>query len=456
MTKTVFTWVAFTLLYFHVPAQVAINTNGATANASAILDVQSSSKGVLISRLSTAQRTAIAQPAIGLLVFDTDEKTLYMYDGSRWMGFLPQSDISRPAVNFTFAPDTNDDTLFNGYAVSVWDQFAVVGAPGRSVNNKANTGCAYVYKKTMGTWQHFTTLYPSASDGDTATFGISVSVCGNNMIIGAPYHKNNTGKRAGAAYIYSYNGTNWENTQVINGTFEGAEFGAVVDISQFGNYAAISEPKVTIGSYINTGVVRVYNKSGNQFVQQSILVDAAPVSYEYFGTAMALSPSGDYLIAGAPYKTVNGNYNNGYVVLFRRVVASWSQYQTYTPVAQNDRRIGALVDVTDTHAMFTESGNKEVGYYSIPASGLWSGGKKSFANDDINGLAIDPLSGTGYVLHGNTVEEYYGGMVKKINADNTAGSTQTFSLYSPDFVIGLYTESNSSGLYAGAVYFGKK
>ncbi|MBI4648676.1 MAG: hypothetical protein HY738_19350 [Bacteroidia bacterium] len=56
-----------------------------TAHASAMLDVKSLTKGLLIPRLTTAQRTAIASPAIGLLVFDTSIGSFYFYNGTGWV-----------------------------------------------------------------------------------------------------------------------------------------------------------------------------------------------------------------------------------------------------------------------------------------------------------------------------------------------------------------------------------
>lgn len=50
-------------------AQVSINTDGTDPDNSAMLDVQSTDKGMLIPRMTTAQRTAIATAA-GLMVFD--------------------------------------------------------------------------------------------------------------------------------------------------------------------------------------------------------------------------------------------------------------------------------------------------------------------------------------------------------------------------------------------------
>ncbi len=63
---------------------LSINTDGSTANASAMLDIKSTTKGLLIPRMTTAQRTAIATPATGLQVYDTDLNLLYFYNGSSW------------------------------------------------------------------------------------------------------------------------------------------------------------------------------------------------------------------------------------------------------------------------------------------------------------------------------------------------------------------------------------
>lgn len=63
---------------------VAIAETETTPNASAILDVSSSSKGVLIPRLTSTQRQAISAPATGLLVFDDTQKAFYFYSGAAW------------------------------------------------------------------------------------------------------------------------------------------------------------------------------------------------------------------------------------------------------------------------------------------------------------------------------------------------------------------------------------
>lgn len=61
---------------------VGISTNSSIPDNSAILDVQSANSGVLVPRLSVAQRNAIVQPATGLLVFVTDSASFYFNSGS--------------------------------------------------------------------------------------------------------------------------------------------------------------------------------------------------------------------------------------------------------------------------------------------------------------------------------------------------------------------------------------
>lgn len=65
---------------------VGINATGATPNASAMLDISSTDKGLLAPRMTEAQRNAIASPATGLLIFQTNNTSgFYYYDGTAWV-----------------------------------------------------------------------------------------------------------------------------------------------------------------------------------------------------------------------------------------------------------------------------------------------------------------------------------------------------------------------------------
>ena len=66
-------------------AQVAINTDGSSANPSAMLDIKSDTAGILIPRMTSAQRDAINNPAQGLMVFVIDDSTFYFYKKTGWL-----------------------------------------------------------------------------------------------------------------------------------------------------------------------------------------------------------------------------------------------------------------------------------------------------------------------------------------------------------------------------------
>jgi len=64
-------------------SQVGIGTT--SPDASAALDITSTDKGLLIPRMTTVQRTAVTTPATGLLVYDTDTKSMWNFDGTAWV-----------------------------------------------------------------------------------------------------------------------------------------------------------------------------------------------------------------------------------------------------------------------------------------------------------------------------------------------------------------------------------
>ncbi|MBN8674673.1 MAG: hypothetical protein J0L56_11090 [Chitinophagales bacterium] len=82
---------------FQLQAQVGIGTN--TPHNTAVLELNSISKGFLAPRMNSSSRTGIVSPATGLLVFDTDVNRFYFYNGSSWVyldsgSAVPQSVIT--------------------------------------------------------------------------------------------------------------------------------------------------------------------------------------------------------------------------------------------------------------------------------------------------------------------------------------------------------------------------
>ncbi|MEN0051065.1 MAG: hypothetical protein AAF806_28630, partial [Bacteroidota bacterium] len=65
-------------------AQVGINNDSSDPDASAMLDVKSTDKGMLVPRMDSTARNAILNPAVGLLVYDSTTTTFWYYDELRW------------------------------------------------------------------------------------------------------------------------------------------------------------------------------------------------------------------------------------------------------------------------------------------------------------------------------------------------------------------------------------
>jgi hypothetical protein len=81
LTSLIFTT---TLIMYSQNIGIGINT----PNASAMLDINSTTKGMLIPRMTSAQRTAIVSPANGLMVYDITTGSFWFYNGSAWTNLI--------------------------------------------------------------------------------------------------------------------------------------------------------------------------------------------------------------------------------------------------------------------------------------------------------------------------------------------------------------------------------
>ncbi|NNF32973.1 MAG: hypothetical protein HKN68_02635 [Saprospiraceae bacterium] len=125
---------------------IGINESGTSPHSSAILDIQSNDKGMLVPRMDSTQRKMIANPAIGLLVFDISLGSFNFYDGISWV------DLSSPELISDKDRDTqieveksaDEDTLrftVGGYELArMTDKNLDLESPGNSVFIGKNTG----------------------------------------------------------------------------------------------------------------------------------------------------------------------------------------------------------------------------------------------------------------------------------------------------------------------------
>ncbi|HLP52476.1 MAG TPA: hypothetical protein VK154_16425 [Chitinophagales bacterium] len=98
--KYTFTLVfAFSLL-LNGFAQNNVGIGTANPDASAILELNNNSKGLLVPRMTTAERTAIAAPANGLLVFDVTANCFYYFTtATNWQSLCQASGVTGPTGN---------------------------------------------------------------------------------------------------------------------------------------------------------------------------------------------------------------------------------------------------------------------------------------------------------------------------------------------------------------------
>ena len=83
MKKQFYTLAALLMIGFTAKAQVGIGTP--SPDATAMLDIVSAAKGLLMPRMTTVQRTGITTPATGLQVYDTTTNTFWYFNGTVWV-----------------------------------------------------------------------------------------------------------------------------------------------------------------------------------------------------------------------------------------------------------------------------------------------------------------------------------------------------------------------------------
>jgi len=161
-------------------AQVTIGKNEAP-HKSAVLELISSDKGVLMPRVTTIQRNAIEDPANGLCVYDTDEKRLYLFNEQtgKWDRVSTESDI-------TTGPPPSKKVKNVIFMIGDGMSFAQVQAGFTTNSNFLNmttfpyTGMARTYSANSKT-----------TDSAAAATAMSTGVKTNNYMVG----QNPSGKK---------------------------------------------------------------------------------------------------------------------------------------------------------------------------------------------------------------------------------------------------------------------
>lgn len=106
-------FIGFVVFLSHAQNVTITDDQAYTADTSAILDVKSTTKGMLVPRVTTNQRNAIFEPATGLLVFDTDSSAFYFYDDAGWIN------LTHGSASDAWQRNSNNLYLSNDYKVGI-------------------------------------------------------------------------------------------------------------------------------------------------------------------------------------------------------------------------------------------------------------------------------------------------------------------------------------------------
>ena len=167
---------------------IGINANGATPNASAILDIDVSAvvgakKGLLIPRITTVERNAIPTPATSLLIFNTTTNRFEYFDGLAWVPFIGGGTLDQ-AYDFGGAGLGRTITADAGtVTIAGTDGFVATGTFGSGAIAPAGAGTRMVWNPNKAA---FRAGNVTGTQWDNASIGAnSVAMGKNTMAIGS-------------------------------------------------------------------------------------------------------------------------------------------------------------------------------------------------------------------------------------------------------------------------------
>ncbi|MBC7886986.1 MAG: FG-GAP repeat protein [Ferruginibacter sp.] len=326
---------------------VGIGTN--SPNASAQLDVSSTTKGMLVPRIAlTGANTAtpVTNPADALLVYNTAAAGSGI--NTVLPGFYYWNTASAKWTAISSANETNNTAGFGGWgdcsvqnisgynpvvagdglngdnfgnSVSISGNFAIIGAYADNIGVTADQGSAYIFFFNGVAWTQFQKLTaPDGAAGDL--FGVDVSISGNFALVGAR-GDDVIGVDQGSAYLFFYDGVSWVLQQKITAAdgVAGDEFGASVCIKN--NQAIIGSWKDDAGLITDLGTAYIYLYDGSSWVLQRHISAGDGAAGDHFGYSVGID--GSHAIIGSPDDDISGIADQGSVYIFSYNGTTWLQ-----------------------------------------------------------------------------------------------------------------------------------
>ena len=212
-------------------------------------------------------------------------------------------------------PSVRGGQEYFGTAVAIEGRTIVVGCPANArdttnsqASNVTASGALFVFERTDSSRWVLTQKLVAKDRELGGSLGSSVSICGNNIIGGAPggdYDQDRANRMddAGNAYIFEKIGGRWQQTQKLDADDRTHydEFGFSVGIS--GDYAVVGARNVTEKrgdehNGLHTGNAYVFKRNGlGGWSQQMKINPDDRTQGDYLGSAVGIS--GDYLIVSA-------------------------------------------------------------------------------------------------------------------------------------------------------------
>ena len=163
---------AFCILFYtclSLKGQVGIGTT--TPDASSILDLSSTTKGMLIPRMTTAQRNAIGTPVSGLMIYNTSTSAFNFYTGSAWTTLFSGSSgvnsITGTANRITLGGTTSDPIVDISSSYVGQNSITTLGTIGTGTWNGTLIGTPYGGTGTTTTFTPGSIVFAGASGAYT-------------------------------------------------------------------------------------------------------------------------------------------------------------------------------------------------------------------------------------------------------------------------------------------------
>ncbi len=231
-----------------------------------------------------------------------------------------------------------------------------------AITSIGSTGGDIVYTWNGTDWTQKGQLF--VETGDFSPFSTSLSGDGMHVAFGSP---NLFGlvDEPGSVYIYSWNGTNWEQKgSSINADVSYNDFGTSVSISDSGERVAIGIPKYRDDNNQTRGAVKIFSfESGDwQQLGGELLGEDA---YDEFGGSVKMSGDGNTVVTSAVKNDNGGGLNSGHVRAFFWNGVDWEQKGIDIDGNDFNAEFGFSLGLsTDGNNIISSSnGTKEVKYF---------------------------------------------------------------------------------------------